>query len=95
VRTDDPNEGVDPKILRCQEDAANGCERPDLTACPRGGWILTPFDTWVACGIHGPGEHHPEDPPQDEDDGWRYGDECLTDGERNPSINDTGRLGDR
>ena len=39
-------------------------------------------------------EGEPGDDPNDEedDDGWRYGDECLTDGERNPSM---GGLQDR
>ena len=38
-----------------------GCRAPEAEDCPRGGWILTDFDTWVACSIHGPGERHPED----------------------------------
>ena len=38
-----------------------GCHGDPAEDCPRGGWVLTDFDTWVACGTHGPGKEHPED----------------------------------
>ena len=39
-----------------------GCFGDPGEPCSRGGWILTDYDTWVACGTHGPGKDHPEDP---------------------------------
>jgi hypothetical protein len=61
-----------------------GCGAPRSEPCPRGGWILTSFDSWVACSVHGPGKRHPEDgPPPGRG-------QCRTRGCRNSFYDDSG-----
>jgi len=47
-------------IYRELESGAWNEIRPDTCPC-RGGWLLSPFDTWHRCKTHGIGVPHPED----------------------------------
>lgn len=53
--------GMSDGQIHCESVRRAGCGEPDAEECPRGGWILSDFDTWEPCGIHGPSERHPED----------------------------------
>lgn len=48
------------EIYRELESSAWSHVRPDVCPC-RNGWLLSDFDTWHRCRVHGVGVPHPED----------------------------------
>lgn len=52
---------MDGNIWRDLESSGWSLPHPGHCLCRGHGWMLSPFDTWHRCAVHGKGVPHPED----------------------------------